>query len=62
MISLGLPSVFPIEKKEAVLEALWYDKKVVGSHINLILLKEIGKSYMEKMTKDQVAEILCKGL
>lgn len=62
VISLGLPSEFPSELKEPVLEALWYDKKVVGSHINLILLKKMGESYMEKMTKEQVEEILSKGL
>ena len=62
VVSLGLPSAFPIEKKEAVLESLWYDKKVVGSHVNLILLKEIGISYIQEMTKEQVAEILSKGL
>ena len=62
IISLGLPNAFPIEKKESVLEVLWYDKKVVGSHINLILLKEIGVGYMQEMTKEQVIEILNKGI
>lgn len=62
IISLGLPIDFPIKKKESVLEALWHDKKVVGSSINIILLKEIGVGFMQEMTIEQVTKILIKGL
>lgn len=58
----GLPTVFPVALKEEVLLAMEADKKAQGSSIKLILLKEIGQSYIVEVEKKQLSDILARGI
>lgn len=58
----GLPSKFPIDIKEAVVKAMGYDKKAQGSIINLIMLSEIGKSFIMEEKKENLMNIIDKGI
>ena len=58
----GLPVSFPKGLEEDILQNIWYDKKVEDDAINLILLKEIGKSYMKKEGKEGALKIIKEGI
>ncbi|MGN1044279.1 MAG: 3-dehydroquinate synthase [Acutalibacteraceae bacterium] len=53
--SLPVKSQFPIEKLS---KAILQDKKISGEYINLVLLKEIGKSFIFKISNDRINNFL----
>lgn len=58
----GLLSKFPIGIKEDVVKAMGYDKKAQGSGINLIMLSEIGNSFIMEEKKDNLMNIIDRGI
>lgn len=58
----GLPSKFPLGIKEDVVKAMGYDKKAQGSSINLIMLNKIGKSFIMEEKKENLMNIIDKGI
>ena len=58
----GLPVDFPKALEEDILTNIWYDKKVENSEINLILLKKIGESYIQKENKETTRKIIKEGI
>jgi len=53
----SLPYTLAGENKEQLLEAIKLDKKFLNSTLNLILLKEIGESYIYKTKDDFFSEL-----
>lgn len=47
-----------LEDKEKILKAIALDKKSKGSHISLVLIKDIGESYLHKIPKEMVADFI----
>lgn len=47
-----------LEDKEAILKAIALDKKNKGDFMNLILIKDIGNSFIYKIKKEQVNEFI----
>ncbi len=58
----GLPSRFPVNIKDEVVKAMGYDKKAQGSSINLIMLSEIGKSFIMEEKKENLMNIIDRGI
>ncbi len=53
----GLPPQFDFDKEKA-LEILQKDKKKAGKGISYILLKKIGKGYIQQLDLNTVSEII----
>lgn len=53
-----LPSELPVMDKALILNAVMKDKKSRGNQINIILLNEIGKSYIHKINKDEFSSFI----
>jgi len=47
-----------IQDKEKILKTIALDKKSKGNHISLVLIKDIGESYLHKMPKEMVADFI----
>jgi 3-dehydroquinate synthase len=58
----GLPSGFPVRIKDEVVVAMGYDKKAQGSSINLIMLNKIGKSFIMEEKKENLMNIIDRGI
>lgn len=58
----GLPSEFPVVIKEEVVNAMGYDKKAQGKSINLIMLSKIGKSFIMEEKKENLVNIIDRGI
>lgn len=58
----GLPSEFPVVIKEEVVKAMGYDKKAQGKSINLIMLSKIGKSFIMEEKKENLVNIIDRGI
>ena len=58
----GLPEEFPLPLKEEVIDAMSLDKKAQGKGIKIIWLERIGESFIREESKDQLANILEKGV
>lgn len=58
----GLPYEFPAGMKEDVVKAMGYDKKAQGSGIKLIMLSEIGVSFIMEEKKENLMNILDRGI
>ena len=58
----GLPSKFPEVLKEEVVKAMGYDKKAQGSGIKLIMLSKIGKSFIMEEKKENLMNIIDRGI
>lgn len=52
LIKYNLPYDVTNVELEKIVENIKFDKKIKGSYINLILIKEIGKSYIKKIDKN----------
>ncbi len=56
---VGLPHEIPIGlKKEALLEAIFHDKKMSGNSISIILLKKIGHAFIKEIYRDDIEKYL----
>lgn len=58
LIKFNLPYKMPKEKTEILLKAIDLDKKSESEYINIILLNEIGKSFVKKISKKEVHKFL----
>lgn len=58
----GLPAKFPIRIKEEVVQAMGYDKKAQGGCINLIMLSNIGKGFIMEEKKENLMNIIDRGI
>lgn len=58
----GLPTEFPVKIKDEVVMAMGYDKKAQGSSINLIMLSKIGKSFIREEKKENLMNIIDRGI
>jgi 3-dehydroquinate synthase len=58
----GLPTEFPVKIKDEVVQAMGYDKKAQGSSIKLIMLSEIGKSFIMEEKKENLMNIIDRGI
>jgi 3-dehydroquinate synthase len=62
VVKTGLPSEFPVKIKEEVVKAMGYDKKAQGISINLIMLSKIGKSFIMEEKKENLMNIIDRGI
>jgi 3-dehydroquinate synthase len=62
VVKTGLPSEFPVKIKEEVVKAMGYDKKAQGISINLIMLNKIGKSFIMEEKKENLMNIIDRGI
>lgn len=53
-----LPYEIPIIHRERILQTIGLDKKSKGQYINLILVKEIGEAYIEKIYKKDISSYI----
>ena len=54
----NLPYEMPIINKESLLQIIGLDKKNKGQYINLILVKEIGEAYIEKIYRKDISSYI----
>ncbi|MBC2582017.1 3-dehydroquinate synthase [Clostridium sp. DJ247] len=54
----NLPYEMPLMDREAVIDTLTLDKKNIGEHINLIVLKNIGEAVIEKIKTNEVEKYI----
>ena len=54
----NLPYEMPIIDKERLLQIIGLDKKNKGQYINLILVKEIGEAYIEKIYRKDISSYI----
>lgn len=47
-----------LQDKEKILNTIALDKKSKGNHISLVLIKNIGESYLHKLPKEKVADFI----
>ncbi|MDD2371117.1 MAG: 3-dehydroquinate synthase [Firmicutes bacterium] len=58
----GLPVQFPVKIKGEVVKAMGYDKKAQGGGIKLIMLSEIGKSFIMEEKKENLKNLVDRGI
>lgn len=58
----GLPKAFPMDILDEVIKAVSLDKKAQGDKIKLILLKEIGNAIIKEEKKEDLLNIVSKGI
>ncbi len=62
VVQTGLPVKFPVNMKEDVVKAMGYDKKAQGKGIKLIMLSEIGKSFIMEEKKENLINLVDRGI
>ncbi|WP_129598647.1 3-dehydroquinate synthase [Anaerophilus nitritogenes] len=58
LIQYGLSYSFPEMNKSENIEAIGLDKKNKGTHMNIVLLEEIGKSFIKKIQREEITQYL----
>lgn len=58
LIKYKLPFEIDIKDKKSIMESIYLDKKSSGKNINLILLDEIGKSFIKTIDKAKINEFI----
>ena len=58
----GLPTKFPVEIFDEVVKGIGLDKKAQGKNIKLIFLKEVGNAIIKEENKDNLSNIVSKGI
>ena len=58
LIKYNLPYEMKNIDQEKILEAIGLDKKNIGSKLNIILLKNIGESFIKQMDKEEIKDYI----
>mgnify|MGYP004487680197 FL=1 len=58
LVKFNLPYSIGDIKKEDIAKAISVDKKNIGKSMNLILLKDIGESFIHKVSRDEIVNFI----
>jgi len=53
-----LPYDFQVKTREDIIDAISVDKKTIGDFINLILIEDIGKVFIHKVTHEELEKFI----
>ena len=56
-----LPIAYQPWETEKFYAAITHDKKARGSHLNIVLLEEIGKAYIQNIKLSEIKDFLLEG-
>ncbi len=54
----NLPYDFQVKTREDIIDAISVDKKTIGDFINLILIEDIGKVFLHKVTHEELEKFI----
>lgn len=58
LIKYKLPFEIEVENKQSIINAVYLDKKNMGSSINIILLRDIGKSFIKTIERTMITDFI----
>jgi len=58
LYKFNLPYDFQVKTREDIIDAISVDKKTIGDFINLILIEDIGKVFIHKVTHEELEKFI----